>query len=150
VFSLRYGLNSLFRQDSPSEGCPRRKIKCLSLHLLISSLNLFFIYPSHLSLSQRVQQDVGWALGWRRVVTASVVNMKMCWLLECIWSIKWFMFLDVFICLLAKNTYCPHTRRKSLLGLRYTRVRKISRRVTSCYYPFWKHLCHIHWANNGR
>jgi hypothetical protein len=30
---------------------PPRKIKCLSLHLLISSLNLLFIYPSHLSLS---------------------------------------------------------------------------------------------------
>jgi hypothetical protein len=28
-----------------------RKIKCLSLHPLISSLNLLFIYPSHLSLS---------------------------------------------------------------------------------------------------
>jgi hypothetical protein len=30
---------------------PPRKIKCLSLHPLISSLNLLFIYPSHLSLS---------------------------------------------------------------------------------------------------
>jgi hypothetical protein len=30
---------------------PLRKIKCLSLHPLISSLNLLFIYPSHLSLS---------------------------------------------------------------------------------------------------
>jgi hypothetical protein len=30
---------------------PPRKIKCLSLHLLISSLNLLFIYPSQLSLS---------------------------------------------------------------------------------------------------
>jgi hypothetical protein len=29
---------------------PSRKIKCLSLHPLISSLNLLFIYPSHLSL----------------------------------------------------------------------------------------------------
>jgi hypothetical protein len=29
---------------------PPRKIKCLSLHPLISSLNLFFICPSHLSL----------------------------------------------------------------------------------------------------
>jgi hypothetical protein len=28
-----------------------RKIKCLSLHPLISSLNQFFVYPSHLSLS---------------------------------------------------------------------------------------------------
>jgi hypothetical protein len=30
---------------------PRRKVKCLSLHPLISSLNLLFIYPSHLSLT---------------------------------------------------------------------------------------------------
>jgi hypothetical protein len=30
---------------------PPRKMKCHSLHPLISSLNLFFIYPSHLSLS---------------------------------------------------------------------------------------------------
>jgi hypothetical protein len=30
---------------------PPRKIKCLSLHSLIYSLNLLFIYPSHLSLS---------------------------------------------------------------------------------------------------
>jgi hypothetical protein len=30
---------------------PPRKVKCLSLNLLISSLNLLFIYPSHLSLS---------------------------------------------------------------------------------------------------
>jgi hypothetical protein len=30
---------------------PTRKIKCLSLHPLISSFNLLFIYPSHLSLS---------------------------------------------------------------------------------------------------
>jgi hypothetical protein len=30
---------------------PRRKIKCLSLHPLISSLNLLFIYPSHLSFT---------------------------------------------------------------------------------------------------
>jgi hypothetical protein len=29
---------------------PYRKIKCLSLHPLISSLNLLFIYPSYLSL----------------------------------------------------------------------------------------------------
>jgi hypothetical protein len=29
-----------------------------------------------------------------------------------------------------KTVYCPHTRRKSLLGMRYTRMRKISRRVT--------------------
>jgi hypothetical protein len=29
---------------------PPRKIKCLSLHPLICSLNLLFIYPSHLSL----------------------------------------------------------------------------------------------------
>jgi hypothetical protein len=28
---------------------PPRKIKCLSLHPLISSLNLFFVCPSHLS-----------------------------------------------------------------------------------------------------
>jgi hypothetical protein len=33
-----------------------RKIKCLSLHPLISSLNLLFIYPSHLSLSLRLQR----------------------------------------------------------------------------------------------
>jgi hypothetical protein len=31
------------------------------------------------------------------------------------------------------NEYCPHIRIKSLLGMRYTRMRKISRRVTSCY-----------------
>jgi hypothetical protein len=31
------------------------------------------------------------------------------------------------------TSYCPHTRRKSLLGMRYTRMRKISRQVTSCY-----------------
>jgi hypothetical protein len=30
---------------------PPRKINCLSLHPLISSLNLLFIYPSRLSLS---------------------------------------------------------------------------------------------------
>jgi hypothetical protein len=29
--------------------------------------------------------------------------------------------------------YSPHTRRKSPLGMRYTRMRKISRRVTSWY-----------------
>jgi hypothetical protein len=33
---------------------PPRKIKCLSLHPLISSLNLLFIYPSHISLSASV------------------------------------------------------------------------------------------------
>jgi hypothetical protein len=36
----------------------------------------------------------------------------------------------------ATNTrinYCPHSRRKSLLGMRYTRMRNISRQVTSCY-----------------
>jgi hypothetical protein len=31
---------------------PPRKIKCLSLHPLISSLNLLFIYPCHISLSR--------------------------------------------------------------------------------------------------
>jgi hypothetical protein len=30
---------------------PRKKIKCLSLHPLSSSLNLLFICPSHLSVS---------------------------------------------------------------------------------------------------
>jgi hypothetical protein len=30
---------------------PPRKINCLSLHPLISPLNLLFLYPSHLSLS---------------------------------------------------------------------------------------------------
>jgi hypothetical protein len=30
---------------------PPRKVKCLSLYPLISSLNLLFIHPSHLSLS---------------------------------------------------------------------------------------------------
>jgi hypothetical protein len=35
---------------------PPRKIKCLSLQPLISSLNLLFIYPSHLSLSPRLQR----------------------------------------------------------------------------------------------
>jgi hypothetical protein len=29
--------------------------------------------------------------------------------------------------------YCPHTRRKSLLGMQCMRMRKISRQVTSCY-----------------
>jgi hypothetical protein len=29
--------------------------------------------------------------------------------------------------------YCPHTGRKSLIGMRYTRMRKFSRQVTSCY-----------------
>jgi hypothetical protein len=33
----------------------------------------------------------------------------------------------------AHPQYCPHTRRKSLLGMRYMRMRKISRQVTSCY-----------------
>jgi hypothetical protein len=40
---------------------PPLKIKCLSLHLLISSLNLLFIYPSHLSSLrlQRVKLGLG-------------------------------------------------------------------------------------------
>jgi hypothetical protein len=44
--------------------------------------------------------------------------------------------------------YCPHIRRKSLQGMRYTRMRKISRQVTCCYKPFWKHLFRNHWTNN--
>jgi hypothetical protein len=35
---------------------PPRKIKCLSLHPLIFSLNLLFIYPSHLSLCSNFKQ----------------------------------------------------------------------------------------------
>jgi hypothetical protein len=35
--------------------------------------------------------------------------------------------------------YCSHTRRWFLLGMRQMRMRKISYRMTSCYYASWKH-----------
>jgi hypothetical protein len=38
---------------------PPLKIKCLSLHPLISSLNLLFIYPSHLSLQLQTVKQTG-------------------------------------------------------------------------------------------
>jgi hypothetical protein len=48
---------------------PPRKIKCLSLHPLISSLNLLFIFPSHLSLSR-----FGFK-GWRHASYSKVQNL---------------------------------------------------------------------------
>jgi hypothetical protein len=41
---------------------PPRKIRCLSLHPLISSLNLLFIYPSHLSLSLSLSLRFKWLI----------------------------------------------------------------------------------------
>jgi hypothetical protein len=44
--------------------------------------------------------------------------------------LPFFFFVSLTV-MMAK--YCPHTRRKSLLGMRYTRMRKISRRVATSH-----------------
>jgi hypothetical protein len=36
-------------------------------------------------------------------------------------------------------TYSPQTWRLSLIGMRQMRLRKITWRMTRCYYPSWKH-----------
>jgi hypothetical protein len=50
---------------------PPWKIKCLSLHHLISSLNLLFIYPSHLSLSL--------SLGFKRIYSVRQHTATKIW-----------------------------------------------------------------------
>jgi hypothetical protein len=55
---------------------PPRKMKCLSLHPLISSLNLLFIYPSHLSLYLGFKQlnNVSKCLLWHLLPVAVSVQ----------------------------------------------------------------------------